>query len=114
MLGLFGIGQRAYGAVNQKNSPMKANDDSFFAEPLDPRHEARELALEVLRRLLIWMADAPTLADRGLRTSVALYCIRPDLIDGQTLEQIGARAGHTRQAMHKLADSFRGTTGLES
>jgi len=93
---------------------MKTNDDSFFVEALDPRLEARELALEVLRRVLIWMADAPTLADRGLRTSVALYCIRPDLIDGQTLEQIGTRAGRTRQAVHKLADSFRCTIGLES
>jgi len=63
---------------------MKLNDDSFFAEAFDPRYEARALALEVVCRLLIWMADAPTVEDRGLRTSVALYCIRPDLLDGAT------------------------------
>lgn len=90
------------------------NDDSFFAEPIDPRHEARALALEVVCRLLIWMADAPTVEDRGLRTSVALYCIRPDLLDGATLEQIGDVTGRTRQHVHKLADSFRLTTGMES
>jgi len=91
---------------------MKTNDDSFFVEPLNTRQEARDLALEVICRLLLWMADAPTLSDRGLRTSVALYCIRPDLIDGATLEQIGNHAGCTRQAVHKLADAFRVNRGL--
>lgn len=91
---------------------MKTNDDSFFVEPLDSRQEARALALEVICRLLIWMADAPTLEDRGLRTSVALYCVRPDLIDGATLEHIGEQTGRTRQHVHKLADSFRLTTGF--
>jgi hypothetical protein len=91
---------------------MKTNDDSFFVSAVDPRQEAREMVLEVLRRLLIWMADAPTLEDRGLRASVALYCIRPDLIDGATLEHVGNLAGRTRQAVHKLAENFRLTTGL--
>jgi hypothetical protein len=95
-------------------SAMKTNDDSFFAEPTDPRVEARELALEVICRLLVWMADGSTLADRGLRASVALYCVRPDLINGATLEQIGDMAGCTRQAVHKLAKNFRLTTGLDS
>jgi hypothetical protein len=93
---------------------MKNNDDSFFADPIDPRVEARALALEVVCRLLLWMADAPTLEDRGLRTSVALYCTRPDLIDGETLEQIGEQTGRTRQWVHTLADSFRAATGLTS
>jgi hypothetical protein len=93
---------------------MKPNDDSFFADPVDSRVEARALALEVICRLLLWMADAPTLEDRGLRTSVALYCIRPDLIDGETLEKIGEQTGCTRQWVHKLADGFRLITGLVS
>ena len=92
---------------------MKNKSESFFVEPLDPRVEARALALEVVCRLLIWMADAPTLEDRGLRASVALYCVRPDLIDHATLERVGDLAGRTRQAVHKLADSFRITTGFE-
>ena len=92
---------------------MTNNVDSFFAEPVDPRQEARAIALEVICRLLIWMADGPTLEDRGLRTSVALYCIRPDLVDGRTLEQIGAMTGRTKQTVHALAESFRLTTGLE-
>ena len=91
---------------------MKITNHSFFEEPVDPRHEARFLATEVLCRLLIWMADAPTLEDRGVRASVALYCVRPDLLDGATLEKIGNATGRTRQAIFKLVASFRGTTGL--
>lgn len=89
-------------------------NDAFFAEPIDPHHEARAQTSEVIRRLLIWMADGRTLDERGLRASVALYCIRPDLIDGVTLEQIGFLAGCSRQAVHKLAGSFRETTGWKS
>jgi len=92
---------------------MPNNNDSFFAEPINPRLEARALALEVICRLLLWMADGATLEDRGLRTSVALYCVRPDLVDGRTLEQIGALSGRTKQTVHKLADIFRLTTGLK-
>jgi hypothetical protein len=95
------------------NPPMNTNDDSFFAEALGPRQEARALALEVITRLLIWMADAPSIEDRGLRASVALYCVRPDLIDGDTLEHIGDLSGRTRQHIHKLAESFRHHTGFQ-
>jgi hypothetical protein len=91
---------------------MKNNNDSFFVDVTDPRQEGRALALEVVCRLLLWMADAPNIEDRGLRTSVALYCVRPDLIDGQTLARIGDVSGRTRQHIHKLAVSFRRTTGL--
>lgn len=93
---------------------MKTNntDDSFFAAPLDPHAEARALALGVLCRLCIWMVEGSNLEERGLRATVALYCVRPDLIDHATLEQIGDRAGRTRRAVHKLADSFRHSTGF--
>lgn len=92
---------------------MKNNsDDSFFTDPIDPGQEARALAQEVLCRVFIWIADAPTLEDRGLRASVLLYCVRPDLLNGATLEEIGEASGRTRQAVHKLAENFRLTTGL--
>ena len=98
----------------KQNPPMKNNTDSFFVEALDSRQEARALTLEAICRMLIWMADEPSIEDRGLRTSVALYCIRPDLIDGETLARIGDGSGRTRQHIHKLAVSFRHTTGLKS
>ena len=111
-MSLFRFGKREYRDGVTK-PPMKTTDDSFFVEPLDPRREARELAVEAISRLLIWMADCPTLNDRGLRATVALYCLRPDLVGGQTLERIGALSGHTRQHVHTLADNFRRTTGLD-
>ena len=91
---------------------MKTNNDSFFGEPVDPQQEARALALEVICRLFIWMAEGSTLEERGLRATVALYCVRPDLINQATLEEIGDLSGRSRQAVHQLAESFRTTTGF--
>lgn len=88
--------------------------DPFFAEAPDARTAARSISLAVLARVMIWQADAPTLEDRGLRTTVALYCIRPDLIAAATLEEIGDSTGRTKQWVHALAESFRRTTGLAS
>jgi hypothetical protein len=93
---------------------MKTNDDSFFAEPVDPQQEARLLAFEVVCRLLIFVAEGASLDERGVRATVALWCVRPDLIGEATLEEIGDLAGRSRQAVHQLADSFRATTGLTS
>jgi hypothetical protein len=58
------------------------------------------------------MADAPTLEKRGLRATVALHCIRPDLINGVPLEYIGDNAGCTRQSIHKLSRNFRQSMGI--
>ena len=93
---------------------MKTNNDSFFSEPVDPKQEARFLAAEVVSRLFIWMAEAVSLEERGVRATVALYCVRPDLINEATLEEIGHLAGRSRQAVHQLAASFRETTGMAS
>ena len=91
---------------------MKNHNDSFFVEPVDPQDEARAIALEAVCRLFIWMSEGPTLEDRGLRATVALYCVRPDLIKQRTLEEVGILSGRSKQAVHQLADSFRITTGL--
>lgn len=93
---------------------MNPRVNSFFREPVDPEGEGRERGAEAVRRFLIWMAEGRTLEERGLRATVALYCLRPDLIGGATLERIGEKAGRTRQRVHQLADSFRLTTGLSA
>jgi hypothetical protein len=98
---------------HRRHPTMNTEAEYFFIEPADPQQEARTMASDVICRLLIWMADGRTLEDRGLRACVALYCIRPDLIDGVTLDGIGTLAGCTRQAVHKLAIAFRQTTGLQ-
>lgn len=69
--------------------------------------EARELAGEVIRRMLVWTADAPTMLDRGLRATVALHCLRPDLLGSPTLDRIGDQAARTRQYVHALANEFK-------
>jgi hypothetical protein len=86
----------------------------FFALPVDPRREARSMLLEAVSRVFIWIADAPTLEARGVRALVVLYCVRPDLIEDATLEALGERTGQSFQAIYKLAEDFRLTTGLES
>ena len=53
------------------NPTMKTNNDSFFAEPVDPKKEARFLALEVVCRLFIWMAEGASLEERSVRATVA-------------------------------------------
>jgi len=93
---------------------MKNHETDFFAEPVDPRHEARAVTRQVLSLLLLWMADATCIEDRGLRASVALFCVRPDLIDGETLEKLGDKSGRTKQHVHKLAENFRRETGYTS
>lgn len=93
---------------------MKNNDNSFFAEPFDHKKEARDCVISVICRVFLWITDAPTLADRGLRATVVLYCVRPDLIDGNTLEEVGDQAGYTRQLVHQLVCRFRRHTGLNS
>jgi hypothetical protein len=93
---------------------MKNKTDLFFVEPVDPQHEARSMALEVICRLFIWMAEGETLEERGLRATVALYCVRPDLIGQATLEEVGDLSGRSKQAVHQLANNFRDTTGLAS
>lgn len=94
--------------------PPITNHETFFAEPVDPAREARALAADVICRLLLWMTDEPNIEDRGLRASAALYSIRPDLVDCETLERLGDRTGRTRQHVHSLVNSFRNATGLRT
>lgn len=98
-------------------APASANaavPDAFFADETDPAREARAQALEVITRLLIWIAESGDMRSRGFRATIALYCVRPDLIGGITLEKIGGMAGATKQAAHKLAREFRLSMGLVS
>jgi hypothetical protein len=89
-----------------------ATSDAFFAEEADITLEARKQMLEVITRLLIWIAEADGMRVRGLRATIALHCVRPDLIGSITLEKIGDDAGISKQAAHKLAREFRLGMGL--
>ena len=93
---------------------MKTHDQLFFALPIDPRQEARAMMFEAFSRVFIWVDEAPTLEERGARASVVLFCVRPDLIKEQTLEELGETTGRSFQAVFKLIEDFRLATGLES
>lgn len=96
-----------------KHPTTKTAAESFYGEPTDPEQQGWNMAMEVASRLLIWMTDGRTLHERGVRASVAVYCIRPDLLNEATLEQIGTLAGCSRQAVHKLAGAFRQSMGMQ-
>ncbi|AWI09627.1 hypothetical protein CKA38_10550 [Ereboglobus luteus] len=100
--------------TNHQDTPARASasDEAFFADPIDPKVEARAMTLEALTHVLLWISEGSTLVQRGLRSTIVLRQVRPDLIGGMTLEEIGEQADCTRQTIHKLADDFRKSMGL--
>ena len=99
------------------SEPKQIENDSRhpvdFLEPLPNGNNSPRQTCEVLSRTFVWIADGSTLEQVGLRATVVLYCIRPDLIGGQSLEEISLRAGCTRQAVEHLVADFRYTLGWE-
>ena len=91
---------------------FKFSDAPFFADEANPADKIRHQTLEVITRFLIWIAEGANTQNRGARATVALYCVRPDLIKSITLEQIGHMAGMTRQSAYSLARDFRLSMGL--
>lgn len=102
--------------TNQQDTPIRASAAAaaFFTEPVDPKAEARAMTLEAITHVMLWIAEGCTLMQRGLRATIVLRQVRPDLIGGMTLEQIGEQADCTRQTVHKLADDFRKSMGILS
>ncbi|WP_145928794.1 hypothetical protein OH491_16875 [Termitidicoccus mucosus] len=98
----------------QTPARASAGDDAFFTDPVGPKAEARAMAAEAITHVLLWISEGTTLEQHGLRASLVLHQVRPDLIGGMTLEEIGGLAGCTRQTVHKLADDFRKNMGLVS
>jgi len=90
----------------------KTADEIFFAEETIIANEARSQAIEVITRFLLWIAEGTNAQSRGTRATLALYCVRPDLVGCVTLEQIGEMTGISRQGAYKLAHDFRVSMGL--
>ena len=88
------------------------SDEKFFSEETIITNEARKMALEVITRVLIWIAEGANKQSRETRANIVLYCVRPDLIGNPTLEQIGDEAGLSKYAASKLAQDFRISMGL--
>ena len=77
-----------------------------FLEPLPNRDEGIQRTCEVLSRIFGWMAAGGTLEEKGLRSSVVLYCVRTDLIGAATLEELTAQAGFSQATVENLIADF--------
>lgn len=99
---------------NATPAVTNAKSEAFFADGINPREEARKQTAEALTRLLIWFAEGANATQRGVRVAVALYCVRPDLINGMTLEQIGDMGGIGSKAVFSIAKDFRTSMGLSA
>ena len=83
-----------------------------FLEPVPASgDESIAQVCEVLSQTFVWIADGSSLEQIGLRATVVLYCVRADLIGNETLEQIGLRAGCTRQSVEHLVADFCDSVG---
>ena len=88
------------------------NDPHSVLEASDERNDdARETAV-MFGRILAWLLDAKTLSHIGFRAMILAYKMRPDLIGGRTLDQIGRILGHGRSSAHKLSKELEDTFGL--
>ena len=99
------VGATRISVITPYTSVMNDALVSYFAEC--------GITVEAMAQLLIWVSSVPSLEDRGLRATVVLFCVRPDLIDGATLEQIGQSSGRTKQHVYNLVRSFRRATGFK-
>ena len=77
-------------AMNSSEPRQIENDSRHpVVEPLPNGSKSPRRTCKMLSRTFVWVADGSTLEQVGLRATVVLYCIRPDLISGQSLEETG-------------------------
>lgn len=92
-------------------APLPANEsiDPFFAEPLDPGATIRNQTLDAVSRLMVWLAEAPDNARRGVRATVALYCLRPELAGRDAVRQLARHLPDSTRGVRDLARHFAGS-----
>lgn len=81
------------------------------AEEQPSSDHIRELS-DSLGRILCWLLAGRFPARIGFRAYIIAYVLRPDLINGMTLTQIGALSGCGKTFAHKLVINFRQTFGI--
>lgn len=57
-------------------------------------------------RMLAWMVEGRSLASVGNRVFIVAHKIRPDIINGMSLDGIARMSGQGRSAAHKLSKEF--------
>jgi hypothetical protein len=83
-----------------------------FIEPELNREQLLSHVAEMFGSVLHWASQAKSLVQMGQRMYVMLYVLRPALIEGMTLANIGKQNAVTRQAVDKLITDFRLTFGV--
>jgi hypothetical protein len=99
------------------DDPSTWNNASYEHHPMDDMEPISEKDLaEVgrsLSKILVWMAEPRSIVGYGQRLWVFLYSVRPDLIEGQTLDDFGKLNNATRQAMDKVVQQFQDNFGVK-
>jgi hypothetical protein len=70
---------------------------------------AMALSGKMYGRVLEWLRRGDRISELGERIMILFYVLRPDLIEGSTLAQLGAISNKTRQAKDKLTNCLRDT-----
>ena len=95
--------------------PADSKEASYSRHPVEDMEPelstADEFAIaqEYLARLWVWQTSGGTLRTFCQRSTIACLLIRPDLMNGVSLETLGEFFGVTRANMDKLAIDFRRT-----
>lgn len=63
-------------------------------------------------RMLAWLLEGKSLAAVGNRVFVVAHKIRPDIINGMSLDGIAKMSGQGRSAAHKLSKEFEAIFGV--
>lgn len=96
-------------------NPRESIEAAESEAELSLQHAANNQAAFVLGRVLIWMLSTGpkgtlgTLESIGVRACVVAYKLRPDLINGMTLNDIATMRSCSDQFVHKLAKEFSET-----
>jgi hypothetical protein len=113
-IGLVGIGLRTSIVISIMHPDLGRGlyiDKSaakIFARAIAGTNGSMELAGDLFEAVLEWLRQGTRRAsERGERTMILFYVLRPDLIGESTLASLGRISNKTRQAKDKLANCLR-------
>ena len=99
-----------------ENNAVVGVDHTHPVDLIEPKpveeNTDRLRAFEFIEKLILWITESQTMRNRGLRCTAAVWVIRPDALNGATLEQLAVDADCDPQALHRMAKDFRQTLGI--
>lgn len=99
-----GLTMRAQTETRTPRSMMEEEEDQERQEDAHGM-DHNEMAF-AFGRVLAWLLEGKSLAAVGTRVFVAAHKIRPDIIQGRSLDSIAKMSGQGRSAAHKLSKDF--------